>query len=159
MVTALAEFALSECSRLYKAVSSVQHSDYVFLLISHIWSEWTNAQKSRSSQLSPPHGTKQKNKQTAKKPNKYKKNLEKNNSSRVHEGYLRVPAHGKDLQNCLSLEWNSKYVIDGMRGEKIMNWYVQRELDKSSATAEDGRPYESSTTLFTSALRRIFSNR
>ena len=28
--------------------------------------------------------------------------------------------------------------------------------NKSSATAEDGRPYE---TLFTSALRRIFSNR
>jgi len=36
MVTALAEFALSECSRLYKAVSSVQHSDYVFLNKPHL---------------------------------------------------------------------------------------------------------------------------
>ena len=32
-------------------------------------------------------------------------------------------------------------------------WVVQ-VIDKSSATAEDGRP-----SLFTSALRRIFSNR
>jgi len=43
------------------------------------------------------------------------------------------------------------------QGNSVM--YCMVNVNKSSATAEDGRPYESSTTLFTSAVRRIFSNR
>ena len=38
-------------------------------------------------------------------------------------------------------------------------WNTVCTKNKSSATAEDGRLYERSTTLFTSAVRRIFSNR